>query len=263
MKKLVICSVAAAALLLTSCASSKVEDSEVPTVEPAFEVLDSNISWEAAEFTKDGKVVEGSTATIKFENPTYQVYGNDGVNQYFGGITIDGTAFGLSDEAGLGRTMMAGSEEAMAFADAYMKAITHADTIGRNGENLVISGPKSEIVYEFNGEEFETVSVKYDGKEITGAKATLVIGTEYDVYGNAGVNTYNGNVVLFPAEGFSANAEEFGTTKMMGRPDAQAYEDAFLASLSDFDTLSIENGTLIISGPNAEIYFNAPMAIAD
>ena len=260
MKKLAICTVACAALLLSSCASSKVEDSDVPTVNPtpAFAVMEG--SWETAEFTKDGNAVTGSTASITFSEPDYQIAGNNGVNQYFGSVKIDGTSFDATES--LGETMMAGSEEAMAFASAYMKAFIHADTIGQVEDNLVIFGPDSKIVYEFNGEEFETVFVQLKGKEVTGGKATLTVMPVYKVNGTSGVNTYNGEVAFLNGQ-FKANTEEFALTKMMGAPEAQNFENEFLATLGEAKTLDIEDGMLKLSSDNATIYFNGVMTIAE
>lgn len=258
MKKLAICSVACAALLLSSCATSKVEESaEIPTVEPAFTVIQG--SWETTELTKDGNAVTGSTASITFAEPSYNIYGNNGVNNYFGSATIDGTAFDATES--LGSTMMAGTPDQMSFEEGYMWAITHADTIGRSGSNLVISGPTTCIIYDFNGEEFETVKVTVDGKEVTGAKATIKIETVYPVNGTSGVNTYNGEITVSPVTNFKAG--DFAVTRMLGTPDAQEFENTFLSAMTEATDLSFEDNMLKIAGPNSTIYFNGVMTIAD
>ena len=248
MKKLSICCVAASAILLASCATTKVE-----TVETAFADPILTGKWESVEFVKDGAEVTGSTATITFAEPTFAIDGNSGVNNYFGNVNINDTAFAAGDN--IGSTMMAGEEGAMAFESAYLEAFAAANKIVRQGDKLVISGPSSKIVYVRNAEGvWETESVEKDGTAVTGAKATLSIAPIYAIDGNAGVNSFFGEAVA--NEGFfKVNPEGVGVTKMLGLPEAQAFEDAFINALSVFDAAIVEGDTLTISSDTAKISF--------
>lgn len=253
MKKLSICCVAASAILLASCATSKVESTAMAVN------ADLAGSWETVEFVKDGENITGSKATISFQDPTFSISGNAGVNNYFGEVEVSDSGFKAGDN--IGTTMMMGPEAEMAFEAAYLEAFKAVTSISMDGKSLVLSGDNVKIVYKKNSDGvWETTEVVVNGAAVKGDKATLLIDAKYAVDGNAGVNDYFGEVTV-NGNKFSTNGK-FGSTKMMGLPEAQAFENAFMTVLPALDKIELDGDTLTVSDETSKIVFKKATSAA-
>lgn len=74
---------------------------------------------------------------------------------------------------------------------------------------------------------------------------------KYKVSGNSGVNQFSGTVTL--ANGKFTAYEDFASTKMMGAPEAQTFEDFFLMCIMNGDSYEISADKLSIQNKKAGI----------
>lgn len=141
-KLLLVACMAFAAVLLSSCGSTKVEEVAAPNYEGA---------WVVEEFVKDGAVVTGATANIEISAPVdgvYKVIGNTGLNQLLpGDFTITADTIAPVNAAGIGMTKMAGKPEVMAYEQAFLDVILGTNKIALEGEKLVISNETAKITF--------------------------------------------------------------------------------------------------------------------
>jgi heat shock protein HslJ len=87
----------------------------------------------------DTEVAEPTKVTIAFDIDKSGVAGSAGCNRYFGSFTLTGE--GLSFGPGMGSTMMACEDNAMAAERAFLSAMTTVDRfdIDADGALLLIS----------------------------------------------------------------------------------------------------------------------------
>ena len=87
-----------------------------------------------------------------------------------------------------------------------------------------------------------------DGNLITGAKAEIIIEQinkyDYTFRGNSGVNSLSGTVTV--NKNIFKPWDNFASTKMMGEPVAQTFEDNFLICLMKADSCKMEDENTII-----------------
>lgn len=98
-------------------------------------LIDGNWNLEKYQFNGKLKVVEkNSKINIIFEKE--KVYGNGGVNGFFGNYKVEGNTF---EEFGpFGRTMMAGEEILMKQEDDFMKLLEKSNTYKIENNKLYI-----------------------------------------------------------------------------------------------------------------------------
>lgn len=145
MKKITILGMIAAALLLSSCATSKVEEA------PVAEAPIYDGAWVAEEFVNNDVVMSGATANIELSAPVdgiYELIGNTGVNN------IIKTEFTIADgkispvnTGSLATTMKAGTPEAMAYEAAFIALLGNEADVAVEGDKLVISNATSKITF--------------------------------------------------------------------------------------------------------------------
>lgn len=92
----------------------------------------SGTQWKLVELQGEAPV-EGTTITAHFDDG--RVTGSGGCNRYFGGFTTQGSNIELSQ---LGSTRMACAEAAMVQEDAYLRALTTAQSFNVHGGHLVL-----------------------------------------------------------------------------------------------------------------------------
>ena len=74
--------------------------------------------------------------TLVFEEG--QVLGHAGVNQYFAGFSLDGSAFAVDS---IGTTRRSGPPDISAQENAFLKALQTASELSLDGDELVLRGP--------------------------------------------------------------------------------------------------------------------------
>ena len=138
----------AVALLVGGCASSSNENSSASKSAPAFPL--AGPSWRLIEL--EGKPVpatEGLYApTLQLDAASLRASGNGGINRYTASYELNGVALRFGTAAG---TKMAGRPEAMAFENAYFKALATVSSWGINGNHLELKSA-DKTVLRFQGQ---------------------------------------------------------------------------------------------------------------
>lgn len=91
----------------------------------------------------DVAVIDGYRVTLTIEGES--ISGTAACNGYFGDATIDGASFGVP---GVGITEMGCRRDVMRAESAYVSALSEADTIGRDGNILTLTGNETELAFE-------------------------------------------------------------------------------------------------------------------
>lgn len=93
----------------------------------------------------DGEVavIDGYRVTLTVEGES--ISGTAACNGYFGDATIDGDSFSVP---GVGITEMGCRRDVMEAESAYVSALSEADTIGRDGNVLTLTGDETELTFE-------------------------------------------------------------------------------------------------------------------
>lgn len=171
--------------------------------------------------------------------------GFSGVNQYGGSYTAETNGsleFGMMNS-----TLMAGPEDLMAAEAAYMSLLRACDSFAVSDGTLTLSaGGEAQLVFEA-GEAASlpdsswVVTGYNNGNEAVvspavGTTLTIDFGSDGNVGGNGGVNTFRGTFTT------TEDTIEFGplaTTKMAGEPEHMTQETAFLGALANATTWSV------------------------
>lgn len=93
-------------------------------------------SWVLTAMPYSGLEIEGHTITAAFSGD--EIGGQAPVNSYGGEYTAGGAVFKVGDVA---RTLMAGSDEAMAVEDAYFEALGTVTAYVYDGDTLTLLDP--------------------------------------------------------------------------------------------------------------------------
>lgn len=119
-------------IVFVGCTSTKVKTDSDSTVYIG--------TWQIDSFQIDGIFQQIAISEITFEEvhgKSYNIYGNSGVNSFFGEVKIDGSTLSVADN--MGSTKMAGSPEAMEYEDNFLKCLTTAEKIQiREDGNILI-----------------------------------------------------------------------------------------------------------------------------
>jgi heat shock protein HslJ len=101
---------------------------------------------------------------------------------------------------------------------------------------------------------WQLVSGSVDGQAIPlidGSPVTFnVTGTE--IGGTSACNSYGGRFIL---DGSSISIGDLMTTLMMCTPDVMAVEIPYTAALQEVDTVAVDSGQLVMTGPGIELRF--------
>lgn len=88
---------------------------------------------------------------------------------------------------------------------------------------------------------------------LPGSPVTLnITGTE--IGGNSGCNSYGGQFTL---DGSTISIGDLVSTLMMCTPEAMAVETPFTSALPEVDSVAIEDGELVLTGPGIELRFTS------
>lgn len=142
MKKLIILSMAA--LTLTACSSTDLSSKISSVKEKASKVFTSNLKQDLNG--REFKLVSegyGRAVTIGFKDN--RVFGNSGINRYFGTYEISGNKFNFSD---FGLTRMGGSEDEMIKELKFLTNLKH-NTAVKLEENVLTLTSEEGFIMEF------------------------------------------------------------------------------------------------------------------
>ncbi|MEA5075651.1 MAG: META domain-containing protein [Coriobacteriia bacterium] len=105
-------------------------------------------SWVLTAMPHSGLEVEGHTITATFSDD--EIGGQAPVNSYSGEFTAGGAVFKVGEVA---RTLMAGSDEAMAVEDAYFEALGTVTAYVYDGDTLTLLDPDGAQMLVFRSAE--------------------------------------------------------------------------------------------------------------
>jgi len=185
--------------------------------------------------------------------PDGQMGGNGGCNQYFAGYTVDGGNLTISQA---GSTMMACEPvEIMDQEAQFLTALTTAAAWQMNGEQLVILNAAGDAVVTFQaaaeqslaGTSWSAVNINIGTAVSTLLPDTVItatFGEDGQLTGSAGCNNY---FASYTVDGGNLTIGQAGSTMMACEPaEIMTQETAYLTSLANAATWSIENGQLRI-----------------
>ena len=210
-------------------------------------------SWITSKVVVDGSQVQIFNSTLKIaqsEKNVYSVSGNAGINNFSGGMQIENGKITSEKERFL-KTLMAGEEKVQEFENLFLSLITDAKKIEVKDGILIFKNPESKSEIQFIPDITGSwkISSLFKGsvvQEIAVSDLEIKFTEQPCVFsfsGTSGVNRFFGNIsfkdgkILPPENGFA-------TTRMLGSPEAMAFEDLFLDILSNADKFSLKDNVL-------------------
>jgi heat shock protein HslJ len=243
MKRLMRVSVLAYAcgVLLTASACAGAGESQDPTTLEGVE-------WHLVESSISSADLGAAGITATFASGT--ISGFSGVNQYSGGYSAE--ADGAFSAGPLAGTMMAGPEPLMNAESAYLKLLEDAEEFSVEEDRLTLTtGDGSTLAFEaakaveLPGTTW-TVTGFNNGKQavtspIIDSELTLEFGTDGQVSGSSGVNTFSGS---FTATDDAIEIGPLASTMMAGEPELMEQESQYVAALEASVSWKVVNGML-------------------
>lgn len=185
-----------AAVLLAACGSAG-----APTPSPSDEAFDPEGSWQLTSGRAGGAeipIVEDHPITLTIEGS--EIGGTSACNTYGGRLTVTDGRLEITD---LGMTMMGCEEPVMAAEGAYASALAGVESIGGEGDELVLRGPDVELRFAALAPPptselidttwvLETVFVGDVAASTVGERATLELRTDGSISGSTGCRSFTG-----------------------------------------------------------------------
>jgi heat shock protein HslJ len=207
----------------------------------------------------ESELVPGSTITLRFEDG--QLRGTAGCNSYFGNYQLDGDSISVGT---LGSTEM-WCEGLMDQESAYLALLRDAETVTRQGESLILTGPTGRLVFARQSPvadqelvetvwELETIVIGVTVRSVlSGSRITIEFEPDGRVTGNAGCNSF-GSTYQLDEKGLGFHI--FTTTMMACQDEAIMDQEAlFLKLLQSAHSLSLEGGQLRLGSDEGELIF--------
>ena len=196
--------------------------------------------------------IAGTAATIEFGTDG-TVSGTDGCNNFNTTFTQDGNNLTINPAGAT--TMMACLEEVMAQADAFMSALTEADSFTMGDDSLsLLSG--GQVVATFAAQSSDLADTAWavvsynNGREavvglIAGTEISANFGVDGDLTGNAGCNQYFADST---AGGGTITIGVIGTTDRFCAepPGVMVQESEYLAALAGAATYDLMGNQLYL-----------------
>ncbi len=257
--------VLALALMGAACGSSSDETPVADTDEvvddgsaPAPPPVEST-SWTLVAGGGPGgdiALVEGYPITLSFE--AGQLGGTASCNSYGGSYRLDGNQLVLGEE--ISSTAMACEPaEAMTAESLYLAALFDVTGVDLVGDELVLSGPASELVFtrqaevpvaELIGQPWvlDTLIQGETASSVAGEPATLLLNADGTLVGSTGCRTLSGEYTLSGASvlftTFSADGE--------CPPELVDQDNLVVTVLGDGFTVEIEGDLLTLTAAGSE-----------
>jgi heat shock protein HslJ len=239
-RRLLACIMIVLAVLMVGCTQAKSQD---PSALKGVQWTLSKSSETAEDLTKLGIMAEFDGTRLS---------GFSGVNSYTGAYTAE--ADGTFKAGPLATTMMAGPPQLMAAETLYLKLLGAAEKYEVAEKTLTLTTADGKtLTYEgaappdLAGSSW-TVTNYNNGKEavvgtVTGSELTLAFGTDGNVSGSGGVNTFSGP---FTSAETSIKIGPLAATMMAGSEELMAQEQQYMTALQAATTWDIANGVLTL-----------------
>lgn len=211
-------------------------------------------------------LVEASPVTLSIDGERWG--GIAACNSYGGSVSLDGDRVTIDD--GVAVTEMAClDEEVMALEGAYLAAFQATERVELRGEQLVLTGPDVELVYdevppepdaELIGAVWRLESL-IDGLGPDGSMSsvvgepTLELTADGEVQGDTGCNTFNGGYEL---DGATLVFGPLATTRMACEEPGGAQEEQVLSVLEAGPLeVTIDGATLRLTADDRALEYRA------
>lgn len=210
-------------------------------------------SWITSKVVVDGSQIQIFNSTLEIsqtEKNIYKVSGNAGINRFSGEMQIEKGKITSEKERFL-KTLMAGEEHLQEFENLFLSLITDAQKIELKDGILIFKNPasKSEIHFMPDITGSWKISSLFKGsvaQEIVVSDLEIKFTEQPCVFsfsGTSGVNRFFGNVSFKDGKIYSPE-NGFATTRMLGSPEAMAFEELFIDILSNADKFSLKDNLL-------------------
>lgn len=237
------------AVLLAGCGSLG-----APSPDASDEAFDPQGSWQLTSSSVDGgevPLVEDHPVTVTIEGS--EIGGTAACNHYGGRLSVSAGRLQIQE---LAMTAMGCEEPLMAAESAYVAALQAVETIGGDGEQLVLSGPGVELRFDRLPEPptaelvdtpwvLDTMFVGDVASSPMGEPATLELRSDGTFSGSTGCRTFRGNWL---EQGEQIIAPSFG---MEGEcPEQLSQQDSHVVSvIGDGFVPTVEGDLLTLTDP--------------
>lgn len=226
-----------------------------PPSGPSGEPFDPQGSWELTSGQADGAaipIVDDHPITLTIEGS--EIGGTSACNHYGGRLTITGGRLEISD---LGMTMMGCEEPVMAAEAAYTAALAAVESIGGDGDQLVLSGPNVELRFAALAPpptaelvdtvwRLETLFVGDVASSTMGEPATLELRSDGTFSGSTGCRSFNGEWL---EQGEQIVAPSFAMDETECPADLGQQDDHVVSVIGDGFVPSVEGDLLTLVDP--------------
>jgi heat shock protein HslJ len=220
-----------------------------------------DVEWHLIESSEASVDLGEAGITAAFDGS--QVSGFSGVNQYTGAYSADSD--GSFDAGPLASTLMAGPEPLMQVEATYLALLDEAESFSvESGRLTLATADGATLVFEvaatpeLSGSSW-SVTAYNNGKEAVVSVAadselTLEFGSDGQVSGSAGVNTFSGS---FEYDGDTLSIGPLATTRMAGPQELMEQEALYLAALEASASWEVVNGVLYLRDAEDALQVNA------
>jgi heat shock protein HslJ len=208
------------------------------------------VEWHLVESSETSLDIDLTGITATFDGA--RMSGFSGVNQFGGPYSAN--ANGSFDAGPLVSTLMAGPEPLMRIEAAYLALLDEAESFSVEGDRLMLTTGEGKMLTfqaaptpELGGS-FWSVTGYNNGKEAVVSVAadselTLEFGSDGQVSGSAGVNTFSGT---YEYDGNTLSFGPLATTRMAGPPELMEQETLYLTALEASVSWEVVSGLLYL-----------------
>lgn len=238
------------AILLAGCGSSG-----VASPDPSDGPFDPQGSWQlTSSSVNDGEVplVDGHPVTVTIEGS--EIGGSAACNHYGGRLAVTAGRLEIDE---LAMTAMGCEEALMAVESAYLAALQVVETIGGDGDQLVLAGPGVELRFDRLAElptaelvdtawVLDTLFVGDVASLPIGDPATLELRGDGTFVGSTGCRTFSGNWL---EHGEQIIAPSFGMDQRECPAELSQQDSHVVSVIGDGFVPSVEGDLLTLTDP--------------
>lgn len=240
----------AVALIVVACGSAG-----TPPTSPSGDPFEPQGSWELTSGRVDGAeipIVDDHPITLTIEGS--EIGGTAACNSYGGRLTVTNGRLEIRD---LGMTAMGCEEPVMAAEGAYTAALGAVNSIGGEGAELVLSGPKVELRFSALAAPptaevvdtawvLETLFVGDVASSVLGEPAALELRSDGTFSGSTGCRSFSGEWL---EQGEQIIAPSFAMDAAECQADLRQQDDHVVSVIGDGFVATVTGDLLTLTDP--------------